>query len=327
MPKEDFKKYYERELAEVLKQFDKRKRVLHWLTLSNISLIAAFLASIFFILDWQNSEPNWWLAASLPFVILLVISSYKRRVIRKELRHEYKTRVVNKIVKYIDPSLDYRYDKRVSTQDFTRSGIHSRKPDRVDGEDLIVGVLGKTEIMFSELHAEYKTVTTDGNGHSKEKWRTIFRGVFLIADFHKNFKTETYVLSDRWERVFGNFARRFQKLSGSGGRGKLVEMENAAFEKEFRVYSHNQIEARYILTPAMMERMLDFKNKTGFKTAFSFVNSKMFVAVPLRKDLFEPRWYGPNASLKHTMKSFNYLLKFTSIVDALNLNTRIWSKQ
>jgi hypothetical protein len=327
MPENDFKKYYERELHDTLRQFDKRKNVLHWLALANVVLLASFLASIYVILDWQNSEPTWWLAASLPFVVLLIYTSYRRRYTKKELRKEYKTQIVNKIVQYIDPSLDYRYDYRVSTEDFKQSGIYKRKPDRMSGEDLITGVLDKTEISFSELLAEYKTVTTDGNGHTKEKWKTIFRGVFLIADFHKNFKTETYVLPDRWERVFGNFARRFQKIGGSGGRGQLAEMENTAFEKEFRVYSHDQIEARYILTPAMMERILDFKNKTGFKTAFSFVNSKMFVAIPLRKNLFEPRWYGRNASLKYTMQSFNYLLKFTSIVEDLNLNTRIWSKQ
>ncbi len=42
-----------------------------------------------------------------------------------------------------------------------------------------------------------------------------------------------------------------------------IEMENPDFEKGFAVYGTDQVEARYILTPAMMGKILDFRTKVG----------------------------------------------------------------
>ena len=39
-----------------------------------------------------------------------------------------------------------------------------------------------------------------------------------------------------------------------------VELENADFEFSYNVYSNDQVEARYILTPKFMERVLEFHN-------------------------------------------------------------------
>ena len=56
------------------------------------------------------------------------------------------------------------------------------------------------------------------------------------------------VLPDVAERCFGSLIGNFfQKMNFSDG--SLVKLENPDFEKLFSVYSHDQIEARYILTP------------------------------------------------------------------------------
>lgn len=46
------------------------------------------------------------------------------------------------------------------------SEIFLTDPDRYQGEDLVWGTVGETERHFSEVHAEYKTVTTDKDGAS-----------------------------------------------------------------------------------------------------------------------------------------------------------------
>ncbi len=58
------------------------------------------------------------------------------------------------------------------------------------------------------------------------------------------------MLPDFAEKLLGKFGQKFQK---SFTHGKLVKLENPEFEKEFVVYSSGQQEARYILTPVMME--------------------------------------------------------------------------
>ena len=67
-----------------------------------------------------------------------------------------------------------------------------------------------------------------------------------------------------------------------------VALEDVVFDKHWNVESTDQIEARYVLTPAFMERMLEVKKRfKGNKIEFSFWNNKVLIAVHTGKDMFE----------------------------------------
>ena len=53
--------------------------------------------------------------------------------------------------------------------DFVRSGMFTTQPDRYSGEDEVRGMMGKTRIQFSEVHAEHKVVTYDSKGRRQER--------------------------------------------------------------------------------------------------------------------------------------------------------------
>ena len=72
-----------------------------------------------------------------------------------------------------------------------------------------------------------------------------------MADFNKNFNGHTVVLPDTAEKILGKFGQSLQSMSS---RGELVKLEDPEFEKEFCVYGDDQVEARYILSPALMKR-------------------------------------------------------------------------
>ncbi|MHC4587019.1 MAG: DUF3137 domain-containing protein, partial [Planctomycetota bacterium] len=84
---------------------------------------------------------------------------------------------------------------------------------------------------------------------------------------------------------------------------------------------------RYILSTSLMERIVEFKKKTGRKIYLSFVGSKVFVAVSYTKSLFEPRLFRTLVDFESVREYFEDLQLTIGIVDDLNLNTRIWSKQ
>ena len=96
-----------------------------------------------------------------------------------------------------------------------------------------------------------KHTSIDSKGNPKTTYSTIFQGVFMIADFNKKLKYYTKVIEssgDFFAKIFYNRTK--------------VELENPVFEKIFNTYSKNQIEARYILSPAMMERILEFRKQS-----------------------------------------------------------------
>lgn len=80
------------------------------------------------------------------------------------------------------------------------------------------------------------------------------------------------------------FYRRKNPLKAT----QKVVLEGLPFLKNWRVLTDNQVEARYLLTPVFMEKMLEIKRLFhGKHIDFSFFDRKLLIAVHTRKDLFE----------------------------------------
>ena len=196
---------------------------------------------------------------------------------------------------------------------------------RYRGDDYVEGTLASTHVEFSEVHAEYKTQTTNSKGRTQTHWHTIFKGLLFSVDFNKDFNVKTYVLTDTAEKIFGFLGTKLQSMNKS--RGELVKLENPEFEESFVAYSSNQIEARYILSSSFMERILAFKKHTKKYIQLSFISSRMYIAVPYHKNLFEPKLFGDIVNFDHIKDYHNDLSLVLDLVNSLNLNTRIWTKK
>jgi hypothetical protein len=211
----------------------------------------------------------------------------------------------------------------ISENAYNYSDLFRTRYDRYKGDDFVSGIIEKTDFECSELHTEYKEVTYDSKGNRHESWVTIFKGLFFHADFNKEFHGKTYVSPDVAERLLGKFGQSLQKISGPG---ELVKLEDVDFEKEFVVHSTDQVEARYILTPAIMEAMLRIRRLNNQGVHFSFVGSRVFCALSIRKDLFEPKIFKAGIDISEIENMYHLFEINQIIINELNLNTRIWSK-
>jgi len=260
------------------------------------------------------------IALSAAGALWYIIVTYQKKT---QYRQSFKTNVVNEIVRLYNSDWQYQYDSCISQADYERSGLFPHHVDRYNGDDLVVGEAEKTDFQFSELHTQYKQVTHDSKGRRQEHWVTIFKGLFMHADFNKNFSGTTFVLPDTAEKLFGAFGQSLQKLSS---RGDLVKLENVEFEKLFVVYSSDQVEARYILTPAMMESMVNLSNRYDGKVFFSFVGSRVYFARSFSSGLFEPNLFSSGVNFDDVKEMFELFGMIESLIQELNLNTRIWTK-
>lgn len=257
-----------------------------------------------------------------PFIIAGIIAiCIIVHVATKGYVAHFKTNVIERIVTFADENLSYRRAACIPQSLFTASEIFRHHIDRYRGDDYVAGTLGKTRVEFSEVHAQY--VTRDSKGRTS--YHTIFKGLFFIADFNKHFNGRTIVLPDTAERLFGNIGSMFQ--SWNKMRGELIKLEDPDFEKEFVVYGSDQIEARYILSTSLMRRIVDFKRKTRKRLHLSFVGSKIFVAISYHRNLFEPRIFRTVLDFAPIQQYFEDVQAAAGIVEELNLNTRIWTKQ
>jgi LPXTG-motif cell wall-anchored protein len=236
---------------------------------------------------------------------------------RSKLIKAYKDEVIAEIIQSIDDSFQYNRKGRISEVEFKESQLFQR-PDRYNGEDYITGKLDKTDFKFSEIHAEYQTQDSEGD----TSYGTIFKGLFMIADFHKAFLGHTVVLPDRTgEGWFGRMVKSSKK------QGKQVaKMENPDFEKEFDVYTTDQVEARYILSMSMLENIMHLKKRFNSTIHIAFLNSCVYIAINWDKKFLEPNL---KKSLLEESTIHQYLDDIwlcLEIIEELNLNTRIWTK-
>jgi hypothetical protein len=267
--------------------------------------------------------------------LLLIITSYYRLVItgllafvmlvtgviiwgiaynnKKSYISSFKENIVRRVIHFIDASLYYNPLTRVNQRDFERSGLILQTPDNYNGDDYIEGLRGKTYFCFSELNVS----KSDGDTS-----KTIFKGLFFIADFNKHFNCRTYVWSVSnpqlgfFRKIFTSFAYALEK----------VNLESGEFESRFIVYSTDQVEARYILTPSFMERLVRLEQLIGTGISFSFVNTNIYIAVPVDHNLFEPAIFRTN-NYDIIVDYYNTVLTVFEIIDELNLNLRIWNKE
>jgi hypothetical protein len=322
----ELKKYYEEQLLPELQVLEgvRKKALLKILLLTaGVFFLFIFISALALLFDNSGSLCGVILCCPLP--LMFIAWTFGVNHIKSRYVKGFKGSIIAKIVKFIDPGLEYAHDKGISRDMFSRSRIFTQTVDRFTSEDYVAGTIDKTRIEFSEVHAEDRQETHDSDGHHQTRYVTIFRGVFFAADFNKSFKGRTLVLPDVAQKLFGN-------LIGSALQGKnfmrppLVKLEDPEFEKLFVVYGDDQIESRYILSTSLMSRITEFRKKSGRDIYLSFVDDKVIVALPYKKDLFEPHLFRSIMDYPAVEAYFMDLQFVLSLVGDLNLNTRIWGK-
>ena len=255
--------------------------------------------------------------------IILAVAVYTGMM--RGVRLKYKKLVIPAMLKELDPGLAYNPDGYIPKEEFRRSKIFSQSIDSYHGEDLVCGSYKGIPVRFSELKVQEKH--SDGKNTS---YHTFFDGVFMIADFNKDFKYSHWVLPDSAEAAFGQLVGNFLQKLSLPGRGHMTRMEDPAFEKKFVVYTENDVEARYILTPKLMRTMLKLSErfrKGASRIAFAFMDSNVYIAIPIEggRDLFEMPSRG-DLGEETARKTMEELKDILSVFDVMELDLRLWSK-
>lgn len=284
------------------------------------AVVAIFGALVLLGLILQHTPNPQMLMLTLPFLIILAVLAYMFTDQYKPYVSIFKETIIRKLIQHLDENLTYFSKGFVREEKFIQSTLFLQQPDRFGGDDYVSGTLGQTNIEFSEIKAEIR----QDNGKNKH-WHTLFHGLFFVADFNKNFIGETVVVPDLAENTLGWVGNMIQSWNVMRN-GDLVKLEDPVFEKLFAVYSTDQVEARYILTPALMQHITSFKKKCKKNIYLAFVDSQIFIAVNYNKNLFEPRFFRTLLDFEQMEDYYRELELAINIVDQLNLNTRIWGK-
>lgn len=324
----DFNTFYSSSLSIVIGELEKQRKGVVSSLIRSILIVFGILVFIISLVSLFPDEFEYLIneytiiqivfALGIFYLIYFIFRKFLK--FRKQYVDDFKDKVINTLVKFIHNSLEYEKDMCITRGEFDTSRIFRSPYNRYSGDDYVSGVIDKTAIKFSELHVKHVT-----QRDKRTETTPVFNGIFFIGDFNKNFRGSTFVLPDTAEKIFKGLGKFMQSLNPF--YGDLVKLENPEFEKEFVVYSSDQIEARYILSLSLMERLLSLKKRLGRKVYFSFINSNINIAIDYNKNLLEPTIIRTLDNFNLIKSYFELLNEMIAIVEELNLNTRIWTKE
>lgn len=312
--------FYYKELYPSLSELEEtRKRIVSQLKFYGGMGIVIFLI----VALWMGKNFGFFHPLMMGIAIaFIVLASITYRAMTSGYAKDFKERIITPMVGAIDSHLLYNPNFMVSQHLFERSELFKHSIDRYSGNDYVKGSIDGVPLEFSDVHAEYQTRDSKG----RTQWHTLFRGLFLVAEFNKHFKAKTVVLPDLSEKTFGNLIGRwFQSINIS--RAKVIQLDDPEFEKKFVVYGDDPIEARYILSHSMMKRIVEFQKKISYPLFISFVHNHIHVAIGAGKDLFEPTVFKSLLDYKQAMEYIHTLRNTIGIIEELKLNEKLWSKE
>jgi hypothetical protein len=312
-----------------LKKFYCRKIQPHvsnlvWLRIKSrvASIFDLLCLAMFFGLVTQNNL-HFIHQACIGFLLLFWwVQSSKMGALKTHYKSKFKDVILKNIFRHFDSNIQYHPYEFVDENHFKASELCLYNYDHYSGENLVEGKVDGVGFQFSMVTAHGVYVGHKGN----RQWTSSFHGLFFAIEFNKKIKGVTHILPDMCEPLLGKWLGN-NLQAANWKRGELVKLENSEFEKTYTCYSDDPVEARYILTPHILERFVELRKTFKKPLQFSFAGKHMYLAIPKETKFFEPSFLGPIASEKKVEKTFEMLQLIASLAKELQLDSHIWLEE
>ena len=292
MSKDNFDLYYHKEISPKLNEFErfrqatlanhkKIKLLLIAFIITYLSVIIIFCPHLFRDAYLSFSQPFYTSHRSYSYLLPITIISlagiafgfYSLKRSRNEFNYATKSELYRKIIAFYS-GLEYQPFRGIQSN-IVESSLLFPDFDSFHSEDYIQGSYKGVEIELSEIDltqlVQKQRVINNREVIVEENIR-IFRGLFLITSLNKHFSSTSYILPNRLLKIFNGLPNSF----------KRVVLEDLSFEKEFDVYSNDQIESRYLLTPSFMERLVALNKVRSLRCCF--INNRLIIALEQNHD-------------------------------------------
>jgi len=229
----------------------------------------------------------------------------------KSIRGETKDKIVGSICNYVGwtfqakvvdtPNLELLatygllpkgYKERVASEIALSEGKHAFFEDQLSGE----------------AHgAQFTSVETHLVHNKDDSRQTVFRGQVMTLTFPRKFLSKTVV-----HRNKGILERK------KFGDMKRVGLVDPVFEKYFDAFSTDQVEARYLLDPVFIQKIVDLERSVdGTAIRFGFIDGQLLIVVGTPNRFEAGSMLQPLTSPERTQKILDEVGAIYDIVDGV----------
>ena len=282
-------------------------------------------------------------------------------VLSSNFSKELKNNCMDKILKAFGDIEWYNAKNKLNSYladtdyDYSQSSLFSSY-NRESSDDTFAGTYKGVKFSIIETHLWYES----GSGKNRT-YRDVFKGVIIRFDANKPIKNETIIatrgdfnIKNRWFtrgslfltiiitglaiyikdlEMLGYAAISLVAMIGSliwehTSKDKNIlreiKLEDPEFNKKYRAYSSDEVEGRYLITTAFMERFNNIRTAFGARGAkCSFYGDNLMFAITSGKNLFElGNLFTPLNKPKQLQKFMNELISIFALVDYFKLNEK-----
>ena len=185
--------------------------------------------------------------------------------------------------------------------------------DKSKYDDVFVGI--HNDVKYGILEGEFSRVVNTRKGKSNER---VFNGVVIKLKMNKNFSGNTVIDQSK-------FAQIFQYVGFDKSGLTKTSLEDVEFNKMYEVYTDDEVEARYLITPSFMQRLKAMKVAfNANKVRCSFYKNYLLVGLFTSKDLFSIcSLFKPIDDPKQFFAMYEEIVSIIKLIDHFKLDQKI----
>lgn len=213
-----------------------------------------------------GSESGSWMSPIITGVLLLFIylqmtSRHRNKQIQKH-HASYLDDVMLPTFNRLQTNLSYTRDKSIyeKHQPFFEKNFTAFHA--IKSEDMIEGDIDGVHIDLGEILVGIDRYI---NRENEVRYNAEHRFLFFAAEFNKNIQNETILHLKKFNTHYPAIVTT---------KRKSILLENQQFNDIYTTYAQDEIEARYILTPSFMEKIVQLSQE--IHGCFWFQNNAMF---------------------------------------------------
>lgn len=279
----DFENYLKSiDTTEYEQKQKKGKRIGNIILYTSVAIIFALVtATVLLTIETKQTKPglvsNMLMVTICVSAILGVVSFSLKVYFSRRGLQKFDDEFRNKFIEKLFEGYSYTYDRKgvINESIFARSRF-SELGDNYEGQDYLSiaipnkdGTPSATRLNICDIEISDTNYYTDRNGNMQQETITIYKGAFGYISFAQNFKC----------------ALGLNSSCGVKGE-KRISLEDVKFNKAIGTFTDNELEARVILDPVMMQKLLKLNTyANGMRIKLN--SNEGFLS--MRRNLFEAR--------------------------------------
>jgi len=261
---------------------------------NTIFVILAIIIDVLIIINKQDTQTMLFSIITLDIILYIIISIIFSKN-RTKYNNSFKNIVIKKLIDNFYNEVQYS-PKHQMPRHIYDEAEYGEYYNRYYSDDYFKGMIEqKGNIEFAEIKTQKVERHRDRDGRTHTTTTTIFNGLFAKINIEKSIQTKLKIKTN-W--------------IGLGGKRKKLEMDSQLFEKEFDVYTDNQIIGMQLLTADVMEKLVEFKNTMDLKYEVHVFNNMIYLRF-MTGSMFEAKISSKEMLNKKSIERYYKILEFT----------------